>query len=302
MPGQSVGRCSLDPFPRHLQGAFVVADVHQREDAGAQRLLGRRLEPRLGPRGPSTHRYFGHPARGHREVQVLAARVLECRDAHQPALVVEQPAAAGAARHRRAGLDDERAGARPQAGDQSFAQRQLQALRCTDGVHTLADLELGRRDDAHSAAVQLFDLELAQVALHVRVLQARRQPGAAYPHLDRRRAADGVAARHHPARPDHDAAGKTIALTGGVQPLHHDHAGGRALEHLLGKCGASGQADGEGSREEQQRNAGAMVAATRFRRQLWPAGGSRVGRHERNPADARNGSWLGRFTACATHP
>jgi hypothetical protein len=160
-------------------------------------------------------------------------------DADQPALLVEQTAAAGAGRHGCGGLDHERAGARPQARDQPFAQGALQPLGCADRVYPLADPQAVHVGNPHRGSGQAGHRQQAQVALRIGVGEAGLEATFGSAHSHRRGTIEHVAAGGELAGAGNHRTAESGASSGRVQALDHHHRLARAREYLL-RCGGSG--------------------------------------------------------------
>ncbi len=194
------------------------------------------------------------------------------RDADQAAVGIEQPAAAGAPRDGGRGLHALQAAVivGAQRRDQPFADGQLQPERIADRVHLLARHQRAARRQGHGRIVEIGHAQLAQIALHVRILQARAEIGIAALEPDLLAATQHVAVGDDHAIADHHGAAHRQPLA--VRPDHPDlpDAGRHFLENLGGlqRRGLRGSqaADGRNGQTEsgsENRPGGALRWKTR---------------------------------------
>ena len=212
-------RKSPDHWPVNAPGASAAAVLAgSRASGGASKPAGALGRARSRRRVAAVLRtlrrrvtlgQLAHHRHRQREVEVLRAAGDDRRgDAEQPALLVEQAAAARAARDRGRGLDrDEVAGVVvAQRRDDAGAERQLEAGGRAERDHRLADRDgavVGERD---GRCLEARGAQLADVARRVPQLERRRAHDLAVRHLDALGLAQHVAVRRQRVARDHDGA------------------------------------------------------------------------------------------------
>ena len=141
--------------------------------SGVHRRRARRGGRRLGQLGMALRQLLD-PVDRDREVEVLRiADGAQRRQADQHALLIEQASAAGAARDRRRGLQQQDLAliVAPDRRQQPRAHGQVQALGVADGEHALPDLQPAHVAQRHGWRAEVGRLELAHVALRIPHLQ-----------------------------------------------------------------------------------------------------------------------------------